>query len=282
MPRAIVKRHPWVAAILSLLLPGLGHVYCGDLVAGLTALLVSTLFPLLGLFLGFGTFQGFVAVLVASLATFLTIAARASLRARRVGAVERRWCTRWYSLGLILLVANLAYPRIWSAAISPLVRFRAYRVPTSSMEPTLLMGDQFFVDTWQYRTRPPQRGEIAVFRYPPAPDRDMAKRCIAIPGDSVEIIDKCLIVNDVRTSEPYAVHTDATVYRADAPLGNIGARDNFARFELPEGFYFFLGDNRDKSYDSRFWGPVETADIKAKALYVYWSSDRARIGTRLE
>lgn len=149
----------------------------------------------------------------------------------------------------------------------------AYKFSAASMEPTVMKGDHVFVDRSAYkRGRHPRPGDIAVFIFPEDRKKDFLKRIVAVPGDVVEIRHKALIVNGQEIREEHARMTD----QEDA---SIKVRDNMVPVRLPGGKYFVLGDNRDRSYDSRFFGPVDGKDIKGKVAYVYFSRDLGRIGT---
>jgi signal peptidase I len=175
---------------------------------------------------------------------------------------------------------------------------QAFEVPTASMERTLLVGDRVLVNKFVFapRARSPlagllpyrdvRRGDVFVFKYPEDPERDFIKRAVALPGDTVEIRDKELFVNGARRNEPRVLHTD-TLVRGDDPLlpEAYRRRDQLPETALPPGFYFALGDNRDLSQDSRFWGPVPAGNVKGRPLVVYWSlppeSERRPLARRL-
>jgi signal peptidase I len=167
---------------------------------------------------------------------------------------------------------------------------QAFRIPTGSMESTLLIGDHLFVNKFLYgakvpftditlpAVRDPQRGDIVVFKYPEDPSRDFIKRLVAVPGDTVQIIDKVLHINGVAQTEDYVqltgsmrreTYRDPNVYPPGA-----GNRDNYGPVVVPENNYFMMGDNRDHSDDSRFWGFLERDLIKGKALFIYLSINK--------
>src|SRR5580765_2352506 len=145
---------------------------------------------------------------------------------------------------------------------------QAFRIPTGSMEDTLLVGDFLFVNKMVYGSeidigfggnrliyyrfpaiREPKPGDIIVFRYPDDPSRDFIKRCVAVGGQTVELRDKVLYVDGQAQEEPFAIHKDPRVLpRETSP------RDNFGPYVVPQGQLFMMGDNRDNSHDSRFWG----------------------------
>ena len=143
----------------------------------------------------------------------------------------------------------------------------AYRVDSASMEDAMYEGDYIFVNKLAYSFGEPEIGDIIIFKYPLNPTKDYIKRVIALPGQTVEIVDKIIYV-DNRLGEifPAVKSTDPKILAAQ-----LSSRDNFGPIQVPEGQYFVLGDNRDASQDSRFWGFVPREHIKGKALFVYWS-----------
>jgi signal peptidase I len=172
---------------------------------------------------------------------------------------------------------------------------QAFRIPTGSMEDTLLVGDFLFVNKMVYGSeidigfggtrlvyhrfpaiRDPKPGDIIVFRYPDDPARDFIKRCVAVGGQQVEIRDKVLYVDGKPREEPYAVHKDPRVLPRET-----SARDNFGPIVVPRGHLFMMGDNRDNSHDSRFWGALPRDLVKGKAMFLYWSWDQDRRLPRL-
>jgi len=162
---------------------------------------------------------------------------------------------------------------------------QTFYIPSGSMESTLLIGDHLFVNRFIYGdtvggpvegllpTRSLQRGDIVVFRSKEDPSIDVVKRCIGLPGDRIRISDKDLFLNGERVEDDsYARHTDPITYRnLPAYQPNRRRRDNFGPFVVPAGHYFFMGDNRDNSHDSRFWGPLPAHLIKGRAVIIYWS-----------
>lgn len=156
---------------------------------------------------------------------------------------------------------------------------QGFRIPSSSMAPGLLAGDHVLVnkfvfdpgasrlETWLLPSRPLRRGDVMVFKLPAAPRRDFVKRCVGLPGDVVEIHDRRLLVNG------HAVDESAYLApRAAAPGPRLRPRDDFGPLTVPARQYFCLGDNRDDSDDSRFWGTVPASYVKGRAVVVYWSA----------
>ena len=159
--------------------------------------------------------------------------------------------------------------------------FQIYHVPSSSMEDTVLSGDYVLVNKFAYGPhrgpwgrvlpyRDLSRGDVVVFRYPPDPGRDLVKRAVALAGDWVEVEAKVLRFNGLVQAEPYAVHRDATTYGADAPP-TLLRRDRFGPLAVAADHFFAMGDNRDESQDSRFWGPAPLAHLEGRAVSVLWS-----------
>jgi len=155
---------------------------------------------------------------------------------------------------------------------------QAFKIPSGSMKPTLLIGDHLLVNKFIYGIKipfvrktlipvsEPKRGEVVVFIYPEDRSKDFIKRVIGIGGDTIEIRNKKIFLNGL----PY--HDNHGVYVDDFILpGAIQPRDNFGPFTVPKGALFMMGDNRDQSYDSRFWGVVDMKDVLGKAVVIYWS-----------
>ena len=164
---------------------------------------------------------------------------------------------------------------------------QAFKIPSGSMKQTLQIGDHILVNKFIYGVRipylrksiiplkKPQRGDIIVFKYPVDPNKDFIKRVIGIPGDEIEIRDKKLYVNQKRVNQDYGVYTDSRILSA-----SVRPRDNFGPVTVPEQSLFVMGDNRDESFDSRFWGFVDYKALNGKAFIIYWSWDKENFGVR--
>ena len=172
---------------------------------------------------------------------------------------------------------------LWAVALTFVLRafvIQAFRIPSESMVPTLLKGDFLFVNKFEYGPKipfthirlpglhPPRRGEVIVFQFPRNPRQDFIKRCIATGGETIEVRNKQVIVDGDTLSESYAIRTDQSI----RPPG-FDARDNFGPYTVPPGELFMMGDNRDNSNDSRFWGPVKMDLVKGRAMFIYFSTD---------
>jgi signal peptidase I len=201
---------------------------------------------------------------------------------------ERNSVAEWAITILILLFAT-------STIAQPFV------IPTSSMHNTLLTGDHLIVDKLAYAPSDAlskhllpyedvRRGDIIVFRHPTLNNVDYVKRCIGLPGEHLKLVDKRVFINGRPLDEPYVIHQeDSLFYRDNFPQGQpeyiqdpkMGERvdemlhNDVVNGELviPPGFYFAMGDNRDNSLDSRYWGLVPRDNIEGKPLIIFWSYD---------
>lgn len=159
--------------------------------------------------------------------------------------------------------------------------FQAFKIPSGSMEPNLLIGDHLLVDklvfsptlgafeNFLFAKRAPRRGDVIVFKSVEDPTRDLVKRAIGLPGDKVEIRDKKLFINDQPIDEPYA-HFIKGTDRTDPDFG-LSPGANWGPQTIPADSLLMLGDNRDNSHDGRFWGVLPMSRIKGRAVLVYWS-----------
>ncbi len=157
---------------------------------------------------------------------------------------------------------------------------QAFKIPSGSMEDTLAIGDHLLVSKFIYGTkipfvdarvltiRDPRRGDVIVFEYPEDPSKDFIKRVVGVPGDVVEGKDKKVYVNGKHYENPHEVHKEKDVIPKE-----MNPRDTFGPVTVPADSYFVMGDNRDRSYDSRFWKFVRRDQIKGLAFIKYWSWD---------
>lgn len=170
---------------------------------------------------------------------------------------------------------------------------QSYLIPTGSMENTLLPGDFVLTQkiTYLFHHPVPSRGKILVFKYPMSKYRIFVKRCIGIPGDTLKIVHKKVYINGKPLNEPYVVHFDKREIPGlrdtlnfqqrweDRELSeNEHVRDNFGPIVVPPGTVFVMGDNRDYSYDSRFWGPLPIKNIIGTPLFIYLSVNTSEKG----
>jgi len=187
----------------------------------------------------------------------------------------RKSTLREYFESIVIAVILALFVRTWVV--------QAFKIPTGSMENNLLVGDHLLVNKFIYgptalgaaRTLLPvdsvHRGDIVVFKYPEDPERDFIKRVIGLPGETIEIREKKVYIDGRPLEEPYVHFLQ--------PAGSYGefaafdVREQYGPVTVPAGHYFMMGDNRDNSQDSRYWGFLPREYIKGKALLVYWSFD---------
>ena len=155
---------------------------------------------------------------------------------------------------------------------------QAFKIPSGSMKPTLLVGDHILVNKFLYGIKipftdktlipisDPKRSDVIVFIYPVDPDKDFIKRVIGLPGDKVEIFGEKVSINDKPFDDKHGFYSNLS--RTAARTGELS---HFGPITVPEGHLFVMGDNRDHSYDSRFWGFVPLSSVKGKAFIIYWS-----------
>jgi signal peptidase I len=179
---------------------------------------------------------------------------------------------REYAESLIIAVVLALFVRTWV--------FQAFKIPTGSMEPNLLVGDHLIVNKMIFSPtvtglerallphREIRRGDVMVFKYPEEPERDFIKRVIGLPGDRLELRRKTIYINGEPLVEPYAHFTE----RPSESAGVTGdLREFYGPVSVPAGQYFMMGDNRDNSQDSRYWGLLPAHYVKGKALFIYFS-----------
>jgi signal peptidase I len=164
---------------------------------------------------------------------------------------------------------------------------QAFKIPSGSMKETLKIGDHILVNKFIYGIKlpfiqttlvpvtNPKRGDIVVFKFPEDPSKDFIKRVIGVAGDVIEIRNKKVYVNHKLLKHDPGIHTDSYIFPA-----NVQPRDNFGPVVVPPHSLFVMGDNRDQSYDSRFWGFVNLKAVLGKALIIYWSWDNNTFGVR--
>ena len=181
---------------------------------------------------------------------------------------------REYFESIVIAVILALFIRTWVV--------QAFKIPTGSMEQNLLIGDHLLVnkfvfsptasdvEQWVLPTGEVHRGDIVVFKFPEAPERDFIKRVIGLPGETLEVRRRQVYIDGTLLDEPYLRDQMPTL-----PAGAVALdrRDNFGPVTVPVGHYFMMGDNRDNSQDSRFWGPLPHSYLKGKAMVVYWSYD---------
>jgi signal peptidase I len=162
---------------------------------------------------------------------------------------------------------------------------QAFKIPTGSMENNLLIGDHLLVNKFVFAPTlsaaesaalpidPIRRGDIIVFKYPEEPERDFIKRTIGLPGETVELRNKKVYINNQPLDEPYVhfLFPPEPSGPGDADVTDFDVRRQYGPVTVPADHYFMMGDNRDNSQDSRYWGFMPRSYVKGKALFVYFS-----------
>ena len=193
----------------------------------------------------------------------------------------RKSTIREYFESIVIAVILALFVRTWVV--------QAFKIPTGSMENNLLIGDHLLVnkfvlgptETSVERTLLPigtiKRGDVIVFKYPEEPERDFIKRVIGLPGDQIEVRHKRVYVNGTLLDEPYAHYLEEPppmpheMDPGDRQPSNGDPRDSYGPVTVPPKHYFVMGDNRDNSQDSRYWGFLPRDYVKGRALVIYWS-----------
>jgi signal peptidase I len=160
---------------------------------------------------------------------------------------------------------------------------QAFKIPTGSMEPNLLIGDHLLVNKFVFAptlssaerlvlpVTDVRRGDVVVFKYPEDPERDFIKRVIGLPGETVELRDRRIHINGAPIDEPYAHYLPRPDRNGSQEYTSDDVRDAYGPVVVPANAYFVMGDNRDNSQDSRYWGFLPRGLVKGRALFIYWS-----------
>jgi signal peptidase I len=185
----------------------------------------------------------------------------------------RKSVVREYFESLLVAVVLALFVRTWV--------FQAFKIPTGSMENNLLVGDHLIVNKMAFAPavsglerallpgRGIERGDVIVFKYPEQPDRDFIKRVIGLPGERLEMRQKKIFINDQPLDEPYVQFLEPPPPAGQAKSGDL--RSEYGPVTIPDGQYFMMGDNRDNSEDSRYWGFLPAHYVKGQAVFIYFS-----------
>jgi signal peptidase I len=186
---------------------------------------------------------------------------------------------REYFESIVIAVILALFVRTWVV--------QAFKIPTGSMENNLLIGDHLLVNKFIFGPTPlasgravlpvraPRRGDVVVFKYPDEPDRDFIKRIIGLPGETVELRNKKVYINGKPLDEPY-VHFLTPPSSDYQEVTSFDVRERYGPVSVPPDQYFVMGDNRDNSQDSRYWGFLPRGYIKGRAALIYWSYESGR------
>lgn len=280
------KRNRWIAVILGLFCAGVGLLYCGRTAL---ATLVAICSVLLGVFICWVFTAGpswLLSLWMMFSITGLFVVANVIITWRVASKSTVDFVPHSISRFLFYIlwqttVIGSGYGVLWMFG-DP----QSFKMPSASMEDTLLIGDTFIAGMSAYDNASPKRGDIVVFVYPVDNVTKYVKRCVALPGDTVEVRDTTFYVNGLPQKRPATVkfidgygHQTKTSYLPTF-LGQ-NQRDYFGPYVVPKDCYFMLGDNRDNSADSRIWGPVNKEHLLGKALRIVYSPHDERVGTYL-
>ncbi len=273
---ALTAKNRYAATLLSLLAPGLGHVYAGRVVQGLSLSGGTVALGMLGTAAVLASPSSARATLVGAAAGWAVLWVTAAVGAFRCAdeaqppvapAEHRRWYV--YAVLAVLTTANVA---TWAVAVRDRVA-EVFRIPSRSMEPTIRAGARVLVNKLTYRAGPVRRGDVVVFMNPDERYQDYIKRVIALPGDTVEMREDDVFVNGTRLAHVNEASQGANEGGLEEANGDVRYRialgasgepqspSTFAAIKVPGGHCFLLGDNRHRSIDSRQIGPVPLADI---------------------
>lgn len=279
------RRKPWVAFILTQFCPGLGQLYNGDLTWALISFLLSFVTALVSTIWFFDTLNKLLAAVVFGLVLDLALSVQAFIKAKRVKEVQLQPYQRWWVYILFTIVVY-GVPDGYGTLIPS--RIRSFQIPSESMVPNLLVGDKLVADGWAYWHSDPKRGDIIVFDYPRDPATKFVKRLVGLPGDKIEMKLGELYINDklVPSQRTSSSLIEEGVWRAAEYVEKLGDVEhtihraqpendnNFGPVTVPGDHYFMMGDNRDRSSDSRVWGFVTRDQLIGRMNYVYFSWDQ--------
>jgi len=271
------RRKPIIALLLSMLAPGLGQIYNTELKKGIVLQILVQLAGI-GLYIITPNILKypiiFAILIIISLFNTVGFHVYAMVDGYRIAkqkeAAPLKAYNKWY---IYILILTLFWG--FGACIDKLSGWTSYKKVASSMEPTLLNGDRLLISTNAYSNKAqPKRGDVIAFVFPEDTTKDFMKRVIAIPGDKIEIRDRVIILNGKPLVEEYVNYSGDN----NTIVGNaLRKMDNMPEIIIPENKYYVLGDNRDKSYDSRLMGFVDQNALIGKAILIYYSPDRSRI-----
>lgn len=282
-------RNPIWAVLLSIAATGLGHIYCGRLLKGLILFFASFAFaPIIVVTAQNAASALMLALVIASLmlllGVFIYALVDAGLLARRIrDGYQLKEYNRWY-IYLLFIVVALSYPTNLASSIREHV-LQAFKIPTQSMVPSILPGDRILLNKSIYRIKPPQRGDVVVFIYPDDRRLYYIKRIVALPGDTIEINNNKILINDqpldysaitpqpelkLNLGETTHPQKENNIGHSYPILLDSAQMENMPKTVIPHGACFVLGDNRSQSKDSRQFGPIPLADVKGRVDYIYW------------
>jgi signal peptidase I len=277
---------PLLAALLTVLTPGLGHLYIGQARRGITLFVLVMIADTLLMFAMMGVlarFWMFATCLVLLLALWLFILIDATTRAYRMRDIPHQGYNKWplYAGAFVLACLVFAAPCLYAVHAKASGNLLWMNAVTASMEPTLREGEYFLADATYYRNRAPSRGEVAVYVHPKSTDLHYIKRIVAVEGDRIAIKGGRTIVNGMAVEEPYVETTPPRPMLADTSETRGPASADMPEVRVPAGHVFVLGDNRAISVDSRdsvAHGVVPTKNLIGRVTDIAFSRHLPRLG----
>jgi signal peptidase I len=297
-------RKPLIAGLLSVAAPGLGHIYCGRLVKGLVLFFVSFAFaPIIVAMAHNAASTAMLVTVMSSFVVMLTIIVYAivdaALTARRIGP---RYQFKEYNRGVIYLlfiVVSVSYPTNLANTIRDHI-LHPFKIPSQSMAPSILPGDRIFLNKAIFKTRPPRRGDVVIFPNPDDRRIFFMKRIVALPGETIEIINNVIHINGhpleyhpMNPAPELNFQPNTQIQLLEEINGDArypimmdqGTVVNHPRTRIPHGYCFVMSDNRvlggrvgnhsssfPKLGDSRHFGPIPLVDVQGRLDYIYWSA----------
>lgn len=280
-----MKRKPWLSALLNFLLAGLGQLYCGHMTKAIVIFIINLIVMNISFaFLVFLEIHPLNSILFAfvTLSMWIFLILNGYKAAGKVSSdYSLQPFNKWYLYTILIIALSFTEEFV----IPVFGNYKFYAIPSQNMENTLLVGDYILADLNAYKIENPEPGDIVIFLFPGDLQTKYIKRCVAIQGDTVLLKDKKLFVNGLRfPDEESAKYIDTTADGLQKIMprreGGKDSRDNFGPYLVPSASYFMMGDSRDNSYDSRYWGAVHQDLILGKLIRIHFSTYFDRIGIR--
>lgn len=271
-------RKPWLAALLTFIAAGLGHLYIGEAKKGICLYIGGQILIIAGFFfLLYYPPYGVLLSLIIGVSYFLyCLIDSFRLAGKSRSAYSMKRYNKWY----VYVIAGALAIVIIQPTVEGLVKSniaQAFKIPSGAMLDTLQIGDHIICNKLLYKTAEAARGDIIVFPFPKDRSISYIKRVVGLAGETIEIRNKQVFINGKLLDEPYTMTTTDRILSSET-----SPRDNFGPVDIPIDHVFVMGDNRDNSYDSRFWGYIKNSDIQGKAIYTYWSWDSDNSSVRWE
>lgn len=263
------KRHPIIAMLSSLFIPGLGQIYNGQFLKAIGFFMFLIVITFLFSFTKLQyQFFGFKLYIFSFILLYIIMAIDSLVSAIKKKAVIHKLYNRWY-----FLIIFVAFFVVIDCSMIPLCKrilnIETSRITGMSESPVLLSGDYVVIDLrYDGRQYIPQKGDEIIFRNPDDPNKMMVKHVAAVENELVEITNKTLYINGLRIDGPNEQHSEDSMV-----LTGNNIKDDFGPYTVPKNHLFVLGNNLEKSYDSRHFGSISVDSIRGKVLYIFWSWD---------